>query len=46
MEMLSQGQEGTESGVYNPNFLLLGLLVALKEHPLTYRDTLSFILGQ
>ena len=46
MEMISQGQEGTGSGVYNPNFLLLGLLLAHKEHPLAYHETLSFILGQ
>jgi hypothetical protein len=30
MEMHSQGQEGTGSGVYNPNFMFLGLLVAHK----------------
>jgi hypothetical protein len=46
MEMFSQGREGTESGLYKPNFLLLGSLVAHKEHPLTYLETLSFILGQ
>jgi hypothetical protein len=46
MEMLSQGREGTISEVYNPNFLFLGLLVAHKEHHLTYHETLSFILGQ
>jgi hypothetical protein len=46
MEMLSQGREGTGSGVYKPNLLLLGLLVAHKEHPLTYLETLSFILDQ
>ena len=40
MEMLSQGREGTRSGVYNPKFIFLGLLVAHKEHPLTYRETL------
>ena len=46
MEMFSQGREGTESGVYNPNFMFLGLLVAHKEHPLTYHETLSFIFCQ
>ena len=46
MEMIFQGREGTESGVYKPNFLFLDLLVAHKEHPLTYLETLSFILGQ
>jgi hypothetical protein len=46
MEILSQGREGTGSGVYKPNFLLLGLLVAHNEHPRTYLETLSFILGQ
>ena len=43
MEILSQGREGTGSGVYKPNFRLLGLLVAHNEHPLTYLETLSFI---
>jgi hypothetical protein len=46
MEILSQGREGTGSGVYKPNFRLLGLLVAHNEHPQTYLETLSFILGQ
>ena len=46
MEMLSQGREGTISGVYKPKFRLLVLLVAHNEHPQTYLETLSFILGQ
>ena len=36
IETLSQGWEGNGSGVYNPNFMLLCLLVAHKKHPLTY----------
>jgi hypothetical protein len=46
MEILSQGREGTRSGVYKTNFRLLGLLMAHNEHPQTYLETLSFILGQ
>ena len=43
MEMISQGREGTKSGVYNPNFMFTGLLATHKEHPLTYHETLSLI---
>ena len=46
METLSQGREGIGSGVYKPNFLLLGLLVAHIIHPLIYLETVSFIHGQ
>jgi hypothetical protein len=45
MEILSQGREGTGNGVYKPNFRLLCLVVAHNEHPRTYHETLSFILG-
>jgi hypothetical protein len=31
---------------YNPNFLLLGLLVVHMTNPFTYLETVSFIRGQ
>jgi hypothetical protein len=46
MEILFHGCEGTGSGVYNPNFLLLGLLVAHMTHPFIYLEIVSFIRGQ
>ena len=46
METLSQGGEGIDNGVYKPSFLLLGLLVAHRVHPLIYLETVSFIRGQ
>ena len=35
MEMLSQGWEGTRSGEYSPNFLLVGLQVEHITRPFT-----------
>ena len=46
IETLSHGREVTGSGVYSPSFLLLGLLTAHNQKPLTKCDTLSRIQGQ
>jgi hypothetical protein len=46
MEILSQGRVGTFKGWYRPCFLLMGLLVQQKMHPLIYHATSSYILGQ
>ena len=46
IETLSHGREGTGSGVYNHNFLFLGLITAHNEQPLMKRDTLSSIRDQ
>jgi hypothetical protein len=43
METLSHGWDGTGSGEYSPNFLLVGLQVEHITHPFTYLLTIAFI---